>query len=226
MAVQATIQIKVNERLYLRDPENTELGRKIINSSIKLIEQIGFENFTFKKLANEINSTEASIYRYFENKHKLLIYLVSWYWSWLEYQVRYQIHNIDDPLQKLKIAIRVLSDTIQFDPNFSHINEELLHKIVIAESDKTYLTKEVDADNKEGFFISYKSLCSYVAKLVSDVNPDFNYPRSLISTVIEASHQQRFFSEHLPSLTDIRAKEGSSSQVADFLEFMVLKLIE
>ena len=204
MAVQATIQIKVNERLFLRDPENTELGKKIISSSITLIEEIGFENFTFKKLANNINSTEASIYRYFENKHKLLIYLVSWYWSWMEYQVNYQTNNIKEPEKKLKIAIRILSDAIKYDPTFSHIDEELLHKIVVAESDKTYLTKEVDADNKEGFFISYKSLCSHIASIVKEVNPKFKYPRAMVSTIIEASHQQKFFSEHLPSLTEIK----------------------
>ena len=47
-----------------RDPQETELGRKIIEFSIILIEKIGFEAFTFKKLANEIGSTEKSIYRY------------------------------------------------------------------------------------------------------------------------------------------------------------------
>ncbi|MGK7393066.1 MAG: TetR/AcrR family transcriptional regulator [Candidatus Cyclobacteriaceae bacterium M3_2C_046] len=223
MAVYATIQIKLNEKLYLRDPEQTDLGRRIISASIQLIHKIGFEQFTFKKLAKEINSTEASIYRYFENKHKLLIYLVSWYWSWLEYQVNYQTHNIDDPVEKLKIALRVMADDIKYDPTFSHIDEELLYKIVIAEADKTYLTKEVDLDNKEGFFKSYKSLCGKIASLLSDVNPEFKYPRALISTLIEASHQQKFFAVHLPSLTEI--EKGGASEVRDFLEYIVFNLI-
>ena len=46
-----SIQIKLNEKLYLRDPQDTELGRKIIQESILLIDELGFENFTFKKLA-------------------------------------------------------------------------------------------------------------------------------------------------------------------------------
>ena len=224
MTIHASIQIKLNERLFLRDPEKTDLGRRIISSSIELIEKVGFETFTFKKLANKIGSTEASIYRYFENKHKLLIYLVSWYWSWLEYQVDYQTHNITDPKEKLLIAIRVLADDIQYDPQFSHINEELLHKIVIAESDKTYLTKEVDEDNKEGFFRSYKSLCSNVANIVSEVNPDFKFPRALISTVIEASHQQKFFAHHLPSLTEI--EKGGASEVVEFLSYIIFRLLK
>lgn len=49
-----TIQMKLNERLYLRDPQDTKLGRKIIQHSILLIDEIGFEAFTFKKLADQI----------------------------------------------------------------------------------------------------------------------------------------------------------------------------
>ena len=70
------IQIQLNSNLYIRDPQETKLGKKIIEFSIILIEELGFEKFTFKKLAIKIESTEASIYRYFQNKHKLLIYLV------------------------------------------------------------------------------------------------------------------------------------------------------
>jgi AcrR family transcriptional regulator len=71
-----SIKIKLSKKLYLRDPESSELGRNIVSNSVKLIDQLGFEAFTFKKLATEIHSTEASIYRYFENKHKFLIYLI------------------------------------------------------------------------------------------------------------------------------------------------------
>ena len=84
------IKLSLNHRSYLREPEATELGRKIITESITLIDALGFEQFTFKKLAAEIGSTEASVYRYFENKHKLLVYLVSWYWAWLDYRVAFE----------------------------------------------------------------------------------------------------------------------------------------
>ncbi|MGZ5010791.1 MAG: TetR/AcrR family transcriptional regulator, partial [Methylobacter sp.] len=65
----------MNDKLFLRDPEQSELGKKIILHSIQLIHKNGFEAFTFKKLAEAIGTTEAGIYRYFENKHRLLIYI-------------------------------------------------------------------------------------------------------------------------------------------------------
>ena len=74
------IQIEVNPNLYSKNPDSTELGRKIISKGIELIHEIGFEAFNFKKLGAVISSPESSIYRYFENKHALLVYLTSWYW--------------------------------------------------------------------------------------------------------------------------------------------------
>ena len=68
----SNFKISVNPDIYLKDPESSELGRKIINHSIALIDELGFEQFTFKKLGVRIASNESSIYRYFENKHMLL----------------------------------------------------------------------------------------------------------------------------------------------------------
>ncbi len=63
------VSISLNPGLYIKDPQHSDLGKRIIKHSILLIDKIGFEQFNFKKLAEEMKSTEASIYRYFENKH-------------------------------------------------------------------------------------------------------------------------------------------------------------
>lgn len=218
------IQIKVGEQVFLKDPESSKLGKKIITNSILLIDELGLEHFTFKKLAQKIGSTEASVYRYFENKHKLLIYLTAWYWSWIEYRILFMTNNIPSALDRIKIAIQELSKPVQFDPTFVHINEEALYRVVISESAKVYLTKEVDADNKEGYFVSYKRLCNLIADFVLELNPNYSYPHSLISTMIEATHNQRFFSEHLPQLTEIgKTKEA---KIVDFLMDIITKVLK
>jgi hypothetical protein len=98
-AILIRLTIRINQQIYLKDPESSELGRKIISGSIDLIEQDGFEAFTFRKLAVYIGSTEASVYRYFENKHKILLYITSWYWGWLQYQVWINTMNLDSPVE-------------------------------------------------------------------------------------------------------------------------------
>lgn len=47
--MELQVLIKVNEKLYLRNPAESELGRKIVHHSVELIHTIGFESFTFKK---------------------------------------------------------------------------------------------------------------------------------------------------------------------------------
>lgn len=196
------IQIKVNEKTYVKDPETSELGKRIIENSIILINDIGFEAFTFKKLGNHISSNESSIYRYFENKHKLLIYITSWYWAWLEYQIVIQTFSIANPSEKLDKIIAIITAKTEIDSNFSHINEKLLNKIIINEYSKSFLTKEVDSENKEGYFSIYKRLISRIENAIIEVNKEYPYPASLASALVEGSLHQHFLSEHFPTLTN------------------------
>lgn len=219
------IKIQVHHRLFQKDPEGSELGKRILQNSILLIDEIGFEAFTFRKLAVKISSTEASIYRYFENKHKLLLYLVNWYWSWLELNMLLEFSKLNSPQAKLEKAIALFTKPIGKDHRISHIDEDVLNRILIAEYSKAYLTKDVDAENKEGFFLAYKSLCALIASLIEQINPDYRYPHSLASTAIEASIAQQFFTQHLPRLSDLPDKDYHLD-LRTFLKHMILSTIK
>lgn len=220
------LSFKLSKNLFVRDPQETELGRNIIEHSIKLIDKLGFEDFTFRKLANEIGSTEQSVYRYFDNKHKLLIYLMDWYWTWLEYQIDFHTNNIKDPVERLKICLSKLAEVKLFDPGVAYVDEPALQRIVSAEFEKTFLTKQVDADNKEGLFLPYKSLCKKVAAIVSEINPAFEFPNALMSTILLTLKHQLFYAEHLPSLTDIKFDPKThQKKLIQFLETVVFKTI-
>lgn len=206
----------MNEGLFLRNPEGSELGKKILKYGVLLIHKNGFEAFTFKKLAEESGTTEAGIYRYFENKHKLLLYLTSWYWAWLEFQIRFHTNNIEKPTVKLKKTIKLLASAVADDEQINYINESLLHQIIISEGSKTYLTKQVGADNKQEFFKPYKDLCATIGTIISEYRPKYKYPKSLASTIVEMAHFQIFFMNNLPSLTDF----GKSRQEEDVISFL------
>jgi len=216
-----TLTFKLNERLYLRDPQHTELGRKIISQSIVLIDQLGFEQFTFRKLAAQIDSTEASVYRYFENKHRVLHYLTAWYWSWLEFRIDLFTGSIQDPAARLKECLRVVSEEKKYDPTFEFINEEALHRIVVAEMEKTYLTKWVEEDDKAELFVGFKLLCDKISRIILQVKPGFPFAFSLASTLLLATNQQLFFAEHLHSLTDLRLGRDLHPSLDTFLEKLV-----
>ena len=217
-----SIKIGINDKIYLKDPESSALGKKIVEQSILMIDEMGFEGFTFKKLGLRIGSNESSIYRYFESKHKLLLYLTSWYWGWLEYQLVFSTNSIADPSDKLQKAIEIVTRTAAEDTAFSHINEMLLNKIVISENSKSYLTKEVDHENKEGYFEIYKRLVTRISEMISAVDPDYPYPVSLASTILEGSLHQHFLLDHFSSLTDCQ----KHTDQADYFKHLVFNLLK
>jgi AcrR family transcriptional regulator len=219
------LQFKLNDHLYLRNPEESELGKKIVNYGIELIHKIGFEDFTFKKLATEIGTTEASVYRYFENKHRLLLYIVDWYWSWQEYRVVFHTNNIEDPESKLKKTIHILGEVVEEDSSIEHVNEKLLHEIIMGEGAKTYLTKNVKEDNQLKLFKPYKDLCARISALIYACNPSYPYPNTLATTIIEMSHSLSFYRKNLPSLTDF-GQDSDDKEIAAFIEDLVFGRIK
>jgi hypothetical protein len=218
------VTFKVNANLYLRDPEGSDVGKEIVKKSIDLIYQLGFEHFTFKKLAKEINTTEATVYRYFENKHSLLLYILNWYWCYMEFLVMFKLQNIKDPKAKLKAIVELLTHELPESSGLLDYNKKYLNQIVISESSKTYLVKEVEEINKNAAFKPYKDLCTKIADVISAYNPKYKYPRSLSSTLIETSHYQQFFSEHLPKLTDVQPK-SSNEFTSGFLNDLLFKVL-
>lgn len=210
----------MNEGLYLRNPEDTELGRKILKHSVELIYKLGFEAFTFKKLAEEIASTEAGIYRYFENKHKLLMYITAWYFGWIEFQINFQTNNIKDYKVKLQKIISLLTSPIEDDKQTSYIDESLLHPVIVSEGSKAYLTKQVEEDNKSEFFQPYKDLCVLIGNVILEYNPNYKFPKSLASTIVEIAHFQNFFMHNISSLTDFRKKDNET-EIVRFLNDLV-----
>ncbi|WP_372973401.1 TetR/AcrR family transcriptional regulator [Muriicola sp.] len=217
-----TIKIEVNNKTFVKDPESSDLGKRIVEYSILMIHELGFDSFTFKKLGDKIGSNESSIYRYFENKHKLLLYLTSWYWGWLEYQFVFATNSISDPSEKLQKAIEVISKPVVLDASFSHINEVLLNDIIINEYSKSYLTKEVDNENKEGYFEIYKRMVMRIKEMITEVSPEYPFPASLASTVLEGTLHQYFLVQHFPSLTDC----GDEVTPTEYFTDLVFKSID
>jgi AcrR family transcriptional regulator len=217
------IQIEVGSELYIKDPNSSELGRKIISKSIEMINEIGFEAFTFKKLGCLIQSNESSIYRYFDSKHSLLIYLTSWYWTWTECRIVFATTNVSDPIDRLRKAILILTKPVLEDTSISHVNEVLLSQIIFSESLKTFHTKKVDEENKKGCFKAYKSVVQRVSSIMLEITPNFQFSHMLTSTVIEGAHQQKYFADHLPTLTDMSNEEDAISSFYLELVFNFLK---
>ncbi len=226
--MEYTVHVRMNEHLFLRDPDGSELGRKIVREGITLFGEIGLEETTFRKLADRMGTKEASIYRYFENKHRLLVYLVAWYWQWLEYQVVFQTNNLQSPHEKLDRILRLLimdGVNVTAGNGADGVDLTTLHSLVIREASKAYLTRHVTEDNRQQLFKPYKDLCARIANIILEQQPTYPFARSLASTLIETAHYQAFFRQNLPSLTDFGTAKDET-QLLEFLRHLLFSSLE
>ena len=215
----------IPQGLSLRDPLQSDLGKSILANSVILMNEIGYESFTFKKLAEKMGSNETSIYRYFENKHSILLYLVVWYWNWVSYLIDYNTKNITDSNLKLDLIIDNFVDATKENPSVEFINEKILHRVMISESSKSYHTKNIDEENKQGFYKSYKALIQKVADVILEIDSKFPYPHSFASNLFEMANNEIFFAEHLPRLTDVEVKDEDYSQINALLKYYKRKML-
>jgi hypothetical protein len=142
----------------------------------------------------------------------------------MEHRLLIVTANIPTATDRLRAALQELTQPIIEDASTPRIDETALYRVVVAESAKTFLHPDVDIENREGLFLSYKRLCRTVANLIVAVNPEYRYALALVSTVVESSHLQKFFAEHLPRLTEVRHAEADRSTTA-FLTELVFKAI-
>lgn len=223
--MKKNIQFQIPQDLYLKNPQDSKLGKKIIQESILLINELGFEHFTFRKLAIKIESTEASIYRYFSNKHLLLTYLVSWYWAWVSYLITKNTLTISNPKEQLQVVIHSLVFATVENPMVEYVNESILHDVVIDECTKVYHTKQVDLENEKGYFLSYNQLSNQISSAIQQVNQDFKYPDALATNILEMCNHQIYFAKHLPNLTEVSTQNSPLNEVEDMLNYFLEKLL-
>lgn len=127
---------------------------------------------------------------------------MNWYWSYLEFQMIVQLSTLTDPAEKIKKVVDILvwEDNLEID--FGAFDHQALYYITIAEGNKTYLSKDVDENNKDMLYKPFKDLSGRIAGIFSEYNPAYKYPNTLASSVIDLSHLQYYFMHHLPRLSD------------------------
>lgn len=211
------IEIKVSETLYKKDPKTSRLGKSIIFHSVVLIEEIGIDAFTFKKLSDKISTTEASVYRYFENKYMLLMYLISWYLKFLEHKLVFTISNFETNEDKLRFALKIIIRNE--DLNLPEINVVSLQKILIFESNKAMLLRQLGDSEKN--FEAYNKLCNRIASIIKDINPKYKYPDSFASLLIEGIYHQKLLKHRNEELCNTE----NYIDIEDFFYNLAIKTI-
>lgn len=215
------IKPEIYSGIYLKDPESSDLGRKIFREGISLIAEIGFDAFTFKKLGERIQSPESSIYRYFENKHKLLLYISSWYWAWMECRLIFETANLEDANERLTRAIILLNEDAADEILADDINESTIKQILITDFVKTFPKRDVNFENIDEFFKPYRQVIHRIAEIIKEIDSSYSYPETLAANIVEGAMHQRFLKRYFTSINNY----GESSSPADFFLSMVKSIL-
>jgi hypothetical protein len=142
----------------------------------------------------------------------------------MEYLVVIQLEPIQDLGAKIERLVELFTRELPELQGLSDYNRNVLHQIVVSESSKVYLVKEVKEINKNEVFKPYKDLCARVSELIKAYHPAYLFPHSLSTTLIETAHSQLFFSTHLPKLTDVKSGDPITF-VEQYLKDLVFKAL-
>lgn len=195
--------VQLDKTLFVKDPSTSEVGKEIVRKSVKLLAKEGIENFNFKKLSQAIASTETTIYRYFTNKHQLVMYLSSWYWVKLESRIVFATANIPDPKEQLQKTIKELCFRIPKSAESNQLDEQLLQELVFNDSWKAFDSNLPTACNPKSYYVAYEDLCDRIAVILHACDKSYKTPKALASALIDTSHRQMFFQKHLSHISDI-----------------------
>lgn len=193
-----SIHLRVNEKIYLSDPTSSDLGKRILKHGSKIICQEGLDSFNFKKLSKEISSTEAAIYRYFENKNKLLLFYFSWYWKWIEYNMVFRTQNLATPEERMQVVLEILTNPPQVKNYFEYIDGAHVFELMGKDGIRVLLSAPQTDDEKD-MVRSFRSVCERFAQVIEGCDKGYKYPVQLAATILITSHMNKTL---LPTVLD------------------------
>lgn len=210
--------LQVSDTFYLRNPHTTALGKKMIARAITIIDEIGYSQFTFKKLALSINSVEASIYRYFENKEHMLFYLVATYWTATNFRVKFFTQMLRSHEERVYTTIDVLTGIQSAAvPGLDFNQYEALQRI----ARKNYFYALTILRNKENgevlereLFKVSKEIQDHLEASIRKLAPSFQYSALMADTIM---NKGLYSVEELKS-AGLNNREEGYRELASFLK--------
>jgi AcrR family transcriptional regulator len=195
--------------LYLKNPESSDLGKRILIEAASFIGSNGIDEFNFLKLAKKVGCTEATVYRYFHNKQQLVQYLLNIYWGSICVEIEYSTRQIKSARKKLKTAIEILSS-----PHPENFTDNKLAaavvSVVMSEGVRIHLRPQLDDEIKAGNFKYYSTLLDQFESLISESMPNYPFSRSLASTLIDTAMLQMLYISRYNNFTDKECIENGS----------------
>lgn len=192
LKVKHLFGIDIPAGFYIRDPTGSGLGRRMVAKAAEMICQNGYPSFSLKKLASELLSVEASVYRYFSCKDQLYMYLAANYWSLVEFRILVHTAGYATPFDKFRNALDILfglsndrvpglMSDIDF-VTFHHVARDGYYHAMTVASKSTEFADTID-------FIAAKTVKvrSVIGSTILECRPDLQHSDMLIRALLDHS---------------------------------------
>lgn len=105
-----------------RSPEEVQkIREEILDKTLELINEVGFDNFTMRKLAGKLGLTATTIYQYYKNKEELYFAALTQGFDTLCDVVQEALGKQNDPKERLREVIRAVIRFSLAHPNVYNI---------------------------------------------------------------------------------------------------------
>lgn len=105
-----------------RSPEEIQkIREEILDKTLELINEVGFDNFTMRKLAGKLGLTATTIYQYYKNKEELYFAALTQGFDTLCDVVQEALGKQNDPKERLREVIRAIIRFSLAHPNVYNI---------------------------------------------------------------------------------------------------------
>jgi len=105
-----------------RSPEEVKkIREEILDKTLELINEVGFDNFTMRKLAGKLGLTATTIYQYYKNKEELYFAALTQGFDTLCDVVQEALGKQNDPKERLREVIRAIIRFSLAHPNVYNI---------------------------------------------------------------------------------------------------------
>lgn len=206
------IKIEVTPKLYIKNPQQTTLGKRILKESVDLMDKLGYDDFTFKKLAERLETAESSVYRYFENKNRLVLYFMAWYWEMQEYRLVFLTGEAHSSDEKFKIALELFFDTPKSKNFNADFDSDKVWHIISSESFKACLVREQDPSVRSEIIKLYQRVITRYAEIIKEINMNVTNAELVASLIIEGVTDYNFYHLHHKKSLPAFANENEARQ--------------
>ena len=100
------------------DGRRAQRRQAIVETAARLFAQEGYNGCEMERVSAEVGIAKGTLYLYFPGKQELFFACVDWGMSWMQQTVRAAAESVNDPLERIAVAIRTYLAFFEEHPEY------------------------------------------------------------------------------------------------------------